>query len=172
MQIFFISFLTLAYSNQCSSINLVFKSVEWIQMILTEWIFHEWSSFSDAWMFWPRWESNPGLLEIDRWSHRYHFAIETSICKLNANYNLISGTCLLGNHNRSFYNNLRFCKVQNLQQMLQSFQRQQQSRTHCNGNHGKYLRDGNSSGNFSSFNCQKFNSKVYLSNNSTCTKRL
>jgi len=77
--IFFISFLTLAHSNRWSSIDLLFKSAEWMPMVLTEWIFREWSSF--FLMFLPGRELNSGLLELelehDRWWRWYHFAVVT-----------------------------------------------------------------------------------------------
>jgi len=52
-KLFFISFLNLAHCNRWSSIDLLFKCAEWMPMVLTEWIFHERSSFSDGSMFWP-----------------------------------------------------------------------------------------------------------------------
>jgi len=62
--------LILIDDHQLTSFLRVQSECRWF---LTEWIFHEWSSYSDGWMFWPGRESNPGLLELelDRWSHQY-----------------------------------------------------------------------------------------------------
>jgi len=42
----------------------------------TNFSFHEWSSFSEGWRFWP----GPLELELGRFLRRYHFAVVTPFC--------------------------------------------------------------------------------------------
>jgi len=87
-QLFFISFLNLAHSNWWSLIDLLFKSAEWMPMGFDRMNF-SWGGHLFFLMFWPGRESNPGLLELDRWSRWYRFAIVTP------NFYLINNSILL-----------------------------------------------------------------------------
>jgi len=70
-------FLTFMHSNYKVTINwLLFKSAEWITY-LTEWIFHEVSSFSHWWMFDLSGSQTQASLADE--SLLYHFAIVTPL---------------------------------------------------------------------------------------------
>jgi len=70
IDLFFISFLTIAHSNWWSSCRVNadgFDKINFSWVVIFFW-----------WMFWPGQESNPGLLGLfDRWSRRHHFAVVT-----------------------------------------------------------------------------------------------